>query len=302
MNKKDLHDFSDLEDDFNSTPTCTEANLPEKITDFGNQATFAKYVETCKACKGSGQFVSWAGRVVGPCFKCDGKGEIAYKTSPEQRAKGRVNAQKAKDRKQVASLLAAREWGEANPAEWKWISDNAISFDFARSLSDSLTKYGSLTDGQMGAVRKCIARNAERDAQRAQRAADAPVIDISPVLDAMNKAKSNGKKKPILRTTEYRFSFAPASGKNAGCLYVTSNAKAYDDRVYYGKIDADGKFFKARDFEGTDDLVKCVANLDESVIAYGKETKQCGCCGYTLTNPISIDRGIGPICWSKFFG
>lgn len=33
---------------------------------------------------------------------------------------------------------------------------------------------------------------------------------------------------------------------------------------------------------------------------YGKETGQCLVCGRTLTNPDSIEAGIGPICASRF--
>ena len=35
---------------------------------------------------------------------------------------------------------------------------------------------------------------------------------------------------------------------------------------------------------------------------YGKSTGVCVCCGRTLTNPDSIELGIGPICRSKNFG
>jgi hypothetical protein len=32
-------------------------------------------VENCKACRGAGRFISYAGRDIGPCFKCKGHGE-----------------------------------------------------------------------------------------------------------------------------------------------------------------------------------------------------------------------------------
>lgn len=40
-------------------------------------------------------------------------------------------------------------------------------------------------------------------------------------------------------------------------------------------------------------------SLDEAK-AYGKDTGVCCCCGKTLTNPESIEAGIGPVCASKF--
>lgn len=38
----------------------------------------------------------------------------------------------------------------------------------------------------------------------------------------------------------------------------------------------------------------------EEAAAYGKLTGVCCCCGRTLTNPDSIEAGIGPVCAAKF--
>lgn len=32
---------------------------------------------------------------------------------------------------------------------------------------------------------------------------------------------------------------------------------------------------------------------------FGNYLAFCGCCGRGLTNPLSVKRGIGPICWGK---
>lgn len=37
-----------------------------------------------------------------------------------------------------------------------------------------------------------------------------------------------------------------------------------------------------------------------AIIAHGKLTGICGCCGRTLTDPDSIEAGIGPVCAKKF--
>lgn len=44
-----------------------------------------------------------------------------------------------------------------------------------------------------------------------------------------------------------------------------------------------------------DDAVKALA-------LFGKSTGICGCCGRTLTDPLSITRGVGPICWGRLSG
>jgi hypothetical protein len=33
---------------------------------------------------------------------------------------------------------------------------------------------------------------------------------------------------------------------------------------------------------------------------YGKVSKHCGVCGAALTDPESLERGIGPVCYKKF--
>jgi hypothetical protein len=37
-----------------------------------------------------------------------------------------------------------------------------------------------------------------------------------------------------------------------------------------------------------------------AAVAYGKATGNCGVCGKVLTNPASIEAGIGPVCASKY--
>ena len=44
--------------------------------------TVPEFTETCPACRGSGNFVSYTGRVVGNCFKCKGAGKRTFATSP----------------------------------------------------------------------------------------------------------------------------------------------------------------------------------------------------------------------------
>jgi hypothetical protein len=54
------------------------------------------------------------------------------------------------------------------------------------------------------------------------------------------------------------------------------------------------------------DAADILAALDEfeadpaaALKAHGIATGSCGCCGRELTDPESIERGIGPICWER---
>ena len=47
-------------------------------------------------------------------------------------------------------------------------------------------------------------------------------------------------------------------------------------------------------------LAKIAATGMDLAIAYGKATGTCGICSKTLTDPKSIEAGIGPVCAKKF--
>lgn len=47
-------------------------------------------------------------------------------------------------------------------------------------------------------------------------------------------------------------------------------------------------------------LEKVNADPLASIARYGKEIGKCGICGLRLTDELSRERGIGPICWDKW--
>src|SRR4249920_809528 len=48
-----------------------------------------RFEEGCAKCGGSGRFISYSGRDVGPCFTCKGAGKKVFKTSAATRADNR---------------------------------------------------------------------------------------------------------------------------------------------------------------------------------------------------------------------
>ena len=248
----------------------------------------ALHYERCTKCGGSGQFRSWSGRQLGSCFVCKGAG----KTSPEARAKARANAAANKGRNVDA-------WKAEHPVAAAWIAAKAGKFGFATALNEALAKYGHLTDAQLAAAEKCAKADAEREVTRAaEREAiktSAPVVSVDGITEAFAKAVSNGLKRPKLRIAALVFSLAPATGKNAGALYVKQ------DGEYLGKI-VGGKYERAYSASQTAVeavLAACVDPLGAAV-SHGRLTGSCACCGKELTNRESVERGIGPICAGKF--
>lgn len=153
--------------------------------------------------------------------------------------------------------------------------------DFCKSLVKQYEGYGRLSDKQWAAVRRMI----EQDKTRA-------VVDFSPIKAVMDTASANGLKYPMIRLQTFTVSKAPESGSNPGFLYIK------EDGIYKGKISPDGKFF------GDPAILKDLTNLATDPLAalkaYGRETGTCSCCGRELTDPSSIEMGIGPICAAKF--
>lgn len=75
----------------------------------------------------------------------------------------------------------------------------------------------------------------------------------------------------------------PTEGRWAGYVFV--NVQAGDEQ------------HSIRNRESRDAILAAIAADPKAAsLAYGRELGHCGVCGRTLTNPESIDAGIGPIC------
>src|SRR6478735_4050707 len=202
--------FAGLGEDPTSIPVgpSPEVNIP------------GTYTEPCKKCRGSGRFISYSGRPLGPCFACKGAGKLTFRTSAKQREQSRDSAARSRARKVEETRQKGQDWMDDNPIEAKWISAKAGSFDFAASMAQALLQYGHLTDNQLAAVRRCLLRDEERELQRErernEREQKAQAIDITPIIDAFERARGNGIRSPKLRLDTFLFSRAPDHGANAG--------------------------------------------------------------------------------------
>ena len=75
--------FDDLDTDINAAPVERVDIRAQAHIVNGGDATF-----TCPSCKGRGRFISYAGRDVGPCFKCGGTKTVSKGVAAA--AKGKV--------------------------------------------------------------------------------------------------------------------------------------------------------------------------------------------------------------------
>jgi len=265
-------------------------------------ANTRQFKEACPACRGSGVFRSYSGRVVGDCFKCKGKGVQFFKTSSDDRTKARdaAAARKAKAAAELAEQAAA--WLEANPVEAEWLRQPVTGdFTFHSDMLAALIKYGHLTERQEASVRNAAAKSATRKAQwaaeKAAREDGAVTLTLTKIRAGFDSAAQH-LKRPKLRIADIQFSLAPASGRNAGCIYVV---RASDD-TYLGKITQDDKFITSRDCTSADSetVARVAADPAAAATAHGHEFGHCSCCGRELTNAESVARGIGPICAERW--
>lgn len=259
------------------------------------------YFEKCRKCGGSGQFRGYSGRSFGQCFACKGAGGKTFKTSPAERQANRVKAQDRKDAREVEAWNA---FVAQQPAVAAWIEAKRDSFDFAAKMRDAVIRFGDLTNGQLAACQRMLDRDNERKAERAAREAAAPAADTAGVdrlkaafdtAIAKAQAKGRGLKMPRITIGGIVISPAKATSENAGALYVKEAGQ------YLGKIKG-GRFFSVRECSPEQEkrVLAFVADPMAAAEAYGKETGKCCICNAELTNKVSIERGIGPICATKF--
>lgn len=221
------------------------------------------------------------------CFACRGKGY--FKTDPRKLKKARAAAAK---RKQDAKV-AVQEINEALPI-FKDVVENKSWNSFAASLFDQHMNGRAWTERQIAAFAAMM------DKARATRAAKdkaALQVDLTGVVEMFNTAKENGLKRPKYRAEGVVLSLAGPNSANAGAIYVKST-----DGEYLGKVVA-GKAMLTRAaaaYDAEDKLKAIAASPLDVAVAYGRKVGACACCGRELTDPKSIEAGIGPICADKW--
>ena len=201
----------------------------------------------------------------------------------------------------LARNLAKFEKENPDFANW-WAN---TEFPFAISLREAVAKYGGLTSAQLAAGRKCIAGLNEAKQIKCAEAADrhkeaAPLVDSSGLMSALQRAKAAKLKGPKIVVeilgNRYTFTLAPANGTNPGAIYVSRNGD------WIGKL-VDGHYVQVAEGDDATEAVRIACrDIRGAAVAYGRKTGVCSCCGRELTDPVSVEKGIGPICEGKYFG
>lgn len=188
--------------------------------------------------------------------------------------------------------------------EREFLADSASWSDFAASLYQFALKRNGLTAKQASAMRSMKAKIEARRAAKSEVARDSQSVDMIEGFDALYSgvytAVEGGLKRPTLRVGPLTLSWAhrPRNPANKDHVYVRFRGE------YRGKINSDGEFFpfklagEERD-ECLAEMRECCGDFLMKLLAYGRETGNCGVCGKVLTDESSIADGIGPVCKTR---
>ena len=293
-------DWKSLESeaDFNATkagPAVVFNKLDPKAL-LPGAAVEGKPAYRCNRCNGTGVFrFGYHNPQSGPCHACKGTG--GFKSSPEARSKAKAAraTKAAKEEGRIAEAVA--DFRDANPDVIEALMKGANKGnEFCSSLWAQLHKTGTLSEKQVDAVRRGIAKLATLIAEREASAPSVAGEGVHALVSAFVKAKQSGLKFPKVRIGGLIFSLAGSASANAGCLYVKSGSD------YVGKVTPAGKWLKVNACTPeTDALVQAVCTDPKGqAVAHGLKTGSCSCCGRELTDPVSVANGIGPKCQAHF--
>jgi hypothetical protein len=128
--------------------------------------------------------------------------------------------------------------------------------------------------------------------------------DATPQFEALFAAFQEARDRGAKRLT-LRFAGINVKPNRAGdALWVLSQTEKVEGEYglqpkYLGKVTPNRLDSRLSD-DVKDVLMEAASDPLTAAIRYGKVSGECSCCGRELTDPLSIERGIGPICADKF--
>jgi hypothetical protein len=178
----------------------------------------------------------------------------------------------------------------------------ARGFSFASDMLAKVKAGEPLSDNMRAAIERCMKQDAERAEQRAaekfvaeQRAEPVNTVNLQAVEQAFGRALQAGIRHPKLTLDGFTLSPAKTGGRNEGAIYV-KQGRDYEG-TYLGKV-LGGAFLPTRecDDDTKQRVLAAMADPLAAAVAYGQKFGKCAVCARDLTDPESIERGIGPIC------
>ena len=163
---------------------------------------------------------------------------------------------------------------------------------FAQDLA---AKFNRLSEKQYAWAHKLAVDNTQP-----QKVDNTQPSQFEALFNAFEAAKAKGAKRLTLRFEGVNVK----PNRDLTALWVTSQTEKEEGNYglqpkYLGKVTR-----SALDSRLSDDVKEVILSASSdpltAAIRYGKVSGECSCCGRELTDPQSIEQGIGPICARKF--
>jgi hypothetical protein len=157
------------------------------------------------------------------------------------------------------------------------------------SFAQSLLEQNKLSAKQIAWVHYLATMDAEK--------ANQPVVEgeFLPLVKKMYAAVKSPSRNFKLRLPDGLTISTVNKGVNVGCIYV------FDNNEYVGKITTNGEL-KADNV--SEDIKNLLEDANENLLAlaklFGHTTGSCSVCGRTLSDPLSVQLGMGTVCRKRF--
>lgn len=164
---------------------------------------------------------------------------------------------------------------------------------------DLYRKFHTLSPKQYAWAHKLAVDSLQKVANHKEENNNEP-SQFEELFAAFEAAKSKGAKRLTLRFSGINIK----PNRDLTALWVTSQTETEVGNYgvqpkYLGKVTRN-----QMDSRLSDDVKSVILEASNdpltAAIRYGKVSGECSCCGRELTDPQSIERGIGPICATKF--
>lgn len=168
--------------------------------------------------------------------------------------------------------------------------------DLYKFLSEQQSKVGSTLYGVYNLILNTGTVSAKQIvlvAKMRQEWDNKPLIPAGEVEKMFQAAHDAGKDKP-------KFVVGPwtmRDSRDRSCLWVFHHEAGLVGKITNAQCQILNNVGPAL----LDDLTVLLTDPEQAARDHGKVTGSCSCCGRGLTDPVSVERGIGPICEARWF-
>lgn len=210
-----------------------------------------------------------------------------------------------------------RQFGSiVGPAVADYVQGYSGNFEFMLSMKQQAETRGTLYPGQVAGVLNCMYADIRREEERKVREhAEEMVVDLTKPAESPGQIEvPNGyytivfpdKTHVTLRLRQNKMENAPPNSQIVGYLSGSDNTSNYTNfafvngrkyRIWNRFRDQTGSF--QRQFQALDTLLDKNNDVYDMGRAYAIMSGNCMMCNQLLTDPLSIECSIGPICRLK---